>query len=185
MVGRCWRTALLSQCKYHYTVRQSLPCNFQLVFQRKKHRLIKHPCQYMVSMSTSSNPMAVILSVITTSTKPGTIHSSGRRARSRRRVPRDWLTAAMAPLESAMATTIRKVLHWFTMPRAAWVSALIRPATQTATKPMKNIRYIMSIWGQVRLQTTRGLVLRSPVFAEASAGLCLGMLLHYIFRYLL
>ena len=28
-------------------------------------------------MSTSSNPMAVILSVITTSTKPGTIHSSG------------------------------------------------------------------------------------------------------------
>lgn len=79
------------------------------------------------------------------------------------RAPRDWLTAAVAPLDTAMITTIRKMAHWVTMPRAACTSALICPATQTVLKPMKNTRYIMSIWGQVSRQMARGEVLRSGV----------------------
>ena len=70
--------------------------------------------------------------------------------------PSDWLTAAVAPLDMDMATTMRNRPHWLTMPSAACTSALMRPATQILMKPMKKTRYIMSICGQVSFHMARG-----------------------------
>ena len=69
-----------------------------------------------------------------------------------------------------MATTISRMPHWLTMPSAACTCALSCPATHTATKPMKNIRYIMSICGQVSRQTARGAVLRSGAGLVCGGG---------------
>ena len=68
-----------------------------------------------------------------------------------------------------MATTIRKMEDCVTMPRAACTSALICPATQTMMKPMKNTRYIISIWGQVSRQIAPDDVLRSGLFIQGAA----------------
>ena len=92
-----------------------------------------------------------------------------------RLAPSDWLTAAVAPLDMDMATTMRNRPHWLTMPSAACTSALMRPATQILMKPMKKTRYIMSICGQVSFHMARGETLRSGSGMRCSKDVCVRM----------
>ena len=71
-------------------------------------------------------------------------------------MPRDWLMAAVAPLEMAIMMTIKNMEHCVTSPRDACTFGLIWPAVQMVMIPEKKSRYIISIWGQVKFQIAAG-----------------------------